>query len=341
MSNLTLTTLAFPVVNVYLWGAMKDLKRRFVPGRIHQCYQNTINGGLLFYSISDYLVLFTIINLAAERYDVKIVKMCFMPDHLHGAYAAACLKNLSLFVGYYTSEYAVEFNDVCGRRGPLFNSPFGSAPKVGAKKVRTNLIYLDNNPVERKLVMKAEDYRWNFLAYSISDHPFSAPVLMRKASQTMKNAMSVVRYLRNQKRPLTYRLLHNWFTNLSKGESLQLVDFIITTYSVIDYAEAVKYFGSYESMLISVHANTGSEYDIKETFVGRNDSYYARMAAQVLKTGRYADIHEVVSLDMASKMDLFNSLLETVPATPQQVAKFLHMDKVPVIMLGPFAKLIG
>ena len=250
---------------------MKNSSRPFVPGIINHCYQNSINGALLFYSVSDFLVMFTLVCVASKRYDVKVLALCFMPDHIHGSYVAVSKSKLSAFVGYYSSEYVKMFNDYYGRSGPLFNRPFGSVPKIGDKKGRTNLIYVDNNPVERRLSKDAVLYRWNFLAYGQSKHPFSEPIKRRTASSTLKKAMTIVDLQSSRGHPLTFALLGKWFSRLSKKESLQLVDYIITTYSVIDYDAAARFFGGFDNMLLAIRSTTGSEYDLNEPFEGRND----------------------------------------------------------------------
>ena len=304
---------------------MKNSSRPFVPGIINHCYQNTINGALLFYSVSDFLVMFTLVCVASKRYDVKVLAVCFMPDHIHGSYVAVSKRELSAFVGYYSSEYVKMFNDYYGRSGPLFNRPFGSVPKIGDKKGRTNLIYVDNNPVERRLSKDAVLYRWNFLAYGQSKHPFSEPIKRRTASSALKKAMEIVDLQSSRGHPLTFALLGKWFSRLSKKESLQLVDYIITTYSVIDYDAAARFFGGFDNMLLAIRSTTGSEYDLNEPFEGRNDSYYAMMSAWLLKTGRFKDVHKVITLPLNEKLNLFRELQYVTNATPGQVAKYLHL----------------
>ena len=313
----------------YLCNTMKNNTRRFSTGFVNHCYQNTVNVGLLFYSVSGYLVMFTIICVAARRYGVRILKLCLMPDHIHGSYVAAVLKDLAAFIGYYTSEYAKLFNEICGRRGQLFNRPYGSAPKYGDKKVKSNLIYVDNNPVERHLAHKAEDYRWNFLAYAKSAHPFSEPIRRRTASSSLKKAIDMVEILHKEGRYLTFRVLHDWFSKLDKKESNQLVDYIITKYNAIDYEGSICYFGSYENELIALSSTTGSEYDIKEPFVGKNDDCYAKLSSILMKTGRYNNIYEVLGLDDDEKNDLFHFLYGKTGATRDQLRKFLHLKDLP------------
>ena len=50
---------------------------------VHHVYQNTRNGYLIFYSVKDYLILFSVISVFARRYGVQILGISLMPDHIH------------------------------------------------------------------------------------------------------------------------------------------------------------------------------------------------------------------------------------------------------------------
>ena len=304
---------------------MKNDVRRFTPGVINHCYQNTVGGGLIFYSVSDCLVMFTIMCTLSIYYNVRILALCFMPDHLHDSCIANDRESLSAFIGHSTSAFARQFNQYTGRSGPLFNSPFGSAPKEGSKKGRTNLIYVYNNPVERHLVSRAELFRWNFLAYAENSHPFSEPLIIRRASKKLLRALKMVEYMNNKHTPLTYPLLNSWFFQLDKTERNQLTDYIITKYSTICHDEAINYFGSYDKLLTAVHSTTGNEYDINEVFVGRRDDVYNRMSATILERGLVKDIQEVITLPYNQKQRLYKELLAGTDATAIQIKKYLHM----------------
>lgn len=104
----------------------------------------------MFYSISDYLVFFTIFCTAARHWDVVVVKLCLMPDHIH-------------------------------------------------------------NSVERHLCTKTEEYRWDFVAYAVTNHPFSDPLVVRRASYAMKKALSVVKARYAEGKYLKYKLIQNLF----------------------------------------------------------------------------------------------------------------------------------
>jgi hypothetical protein len=262
----------------------------------------------------------------AERHKVRVLKLVQMPDHTHHSTIAETMQQLAGFQRDYTSVFAKERNRAFGLSGPVFETPFSSAPKRGDKEVRTNLIYLDNNPVERKLVKKAEEYRWNYLAYAQSNHPFSERIVLRNVSMCLRRALKRVEYLKTQGRYLSYRLLDRMFESLStKEEKEQLTDFIICTYSVIDHAEAARYFGGFEKELLAAQSSTGSEYDISEGFIGKSDKHYAKLTSIILKGNRFKDIHEILNLSADEKLRLLDTLERESSAPEKQIRAFLHL----------------
>ena len=304
---------------------MKRRKRLFQKGIINHCYQRTVKGNVLFYNVSDCLVFFTIFCMATRKYTVQVLSLCLMPDHIHGTIRARKVQELSAFVGDYTRSFSKVHNETCHRKGALFASPFGSAPKYGDKNARTNLIYVGNNPVERRLCKKAEEYRWNFLAYAECPHPFSDKLIIREASNAMQRAIREVRRMFDDGKPLSYAQLQRMFMPLDMAEKQQLTDFIITLYNVIEYDEAVRFFDSYEDMLIAMHSTTGSEYDINEKFLGKDDSCYSQMSRIVDKKLELKDIHDVLALSAEEKMDVFKLLRQDTFAMSEQIARFLRL----------------
>ena len=205
--------------------------------------------------------------------------------------------------------FVKEYNSSIGRSGPILESCFGSAPKIKDKRVRENVVYLYNNPVERGLCMMAEDYQWNFLAYAWSDHPFSEPFIYRRASWKMKIA---VRMLKDCE-------------ELDQRETAQLIDMIINLYQFIDYNAALSYYGSMEKMLSAIHSNTGTEHDIREVFDAGTDRVYIKMAQLIRKGGRYRNVREVTVASVEEKIRLFREIQARTGATGRQIAKFLHL----------------
>ena len=305
---------------------MKE-KRRFVAGAVNHCYQKTINGELIFYSVSDYLVCFTHISVASRRHAVKVLSQVLMPDHLHGSVVAEQKTELEAFVQDYTSHFARAHNVLCHRDAPLF-CPFGSAPKLGGKDVRSNLIYLGNNGPERKLSAKAESYRWAFLPYSQCRHPFSEKLRLGHASHAMRQAVREIQAFRKAELPMNYAALQRLTAKLSSEEKNQLADYIISEYQYIDFDAAIAYFGDYQTMLEAMHASKGSEYEIHEEFVGWDDKVYGHMSSLIQAHVCRADIHDFLAWPEDKRKQLFLFLKDNTDATARQVYKFLRCVRV-------------
>ena len=133
---------------------------------VHHVYQNTRNGYLIFYSVKDYLILFSVISVFAFQYDIQILGISQMPDHIHLLVYVRNPDNFRAFIREYTKTFTRLWNSNYRLSGPLFNTPFGCAPKLSHKKVRSAIAYVYNNPVEGRLATLAEEDRWNYLAYA-------------------------------------------------------------------------------------------------------------------------------------------------------------------------------
>ena len=305
---------------------MGTKKRIFMSGAYNHCYQNTKEGHLLFYDAIDHLVHFSIVCICASRYNIRFVSLCQMPDHVHEGIIAENMDDLSNYKRDSSSIF-VRFGQAPNcKMGPIFNMHYGSAVKKDLKSIRTNIIYLGNNPVERQLCRKAEDYRWNYLAYANNDHPFSKPLIIRKASAEMKKAIKEIKGTQDQQKPLSRTILKRLFRPLSHKERLQLIDFIVCCYSVIDYTFAESLFGSHDNMIQSMKYNTGSEYDIKEVFVGRNDLCYEQITNWLKRTLLFEDVHDVFALSKEDRGDLLLRIYRETNIHPKLIAKYLRLS---------------
>ena len=113
--------------------------------------------------------------------------------------------------------------------------------------------------------------------------------------------------------------------NLSVLEKNQLVDYIISSYNVINYKKVSLYFESYNQMLVSIHSTTGSEYDLIETVDRFSDGVYRDMIVEMKKyTG--TSVKDIIMFSNEEKRKLANELHQKTEATDRQIAKFLHIS---------------
>ena len=302
-------------------------RRKVYTGEVHHICQMTVGKVVIFYTVADYLVFFTIYCTFAEKYDVEVLAVCPMPDHLHNSVIVRSAKQLSTFVRDYGNTYARLWNKSRSRRGQLFYHSYQCSAKLGNKQVRSTLAYNYNNPVERKLVERAEEYRWNFLPYATSANPYSQPVEKKNTSQAYKRAANEVKYLRNTGQFLNYSLIERLFEKLTTQEKQQLIDYIIGLWNIIDFQKAISYYGSIETMIRAFHDNTGADYDIKEDRDPYSDTVYSDCIRILTKEQLVSSLYDIPMLPMERKLELYQVLRQRTSARPKQLRKFLHIPK--------------
>lgn len=287
-------------------------------------YQRAVHGFNIFYTLNDYIVFYTIFSVFVQRFDICALSLCLMIDHFHTLLICDSKVRLSQFISSLTSLYARLFNETAGRKGQLFDKSFGSAPKISEKQIRTAIIYVFNNPVEKWISVSPSDYRWNFLAYFSSDYPFSEKLNIRAASKKLRNAVKEVKSCHAMGLWLNYAQLDRLYRYLSAVEKEQLTDFIIQTYNPFDKEKLLSYYKSYEMMLLAVNSTTGAEYDIKEEFNRFSDIHYIEIESYV-KDGLSLNPKSLLTLSVEEKVKLANKIGANTRASTRQIAKYLHL----------------
>lgn len=298
-------------------------RRKFKEGEANHVYQRTVSGFNIFYDVEDYLVYYTVFSVLAVKYDIVVYGLCLMIDHIHSLFMSRSKNLMSRFISHVTLLFVKEYNSAHGRKGPLFEERFGSSVKNGIKLLRTAISYLYNNPVEKLLCGRAQDFRWNFLAYAHSRNPFSKKIVMREASYRLKRALKEVDYEVTCGRHLSYVQLRRLFAGLDKKERDQLVDYIISSYSVIRYDLLESCYGGWENTITAINSNAGSEYEINEVRYVKSDKEYRELIRYVREHG-FARAGDVITLSEDDKLDLYGKFSSHTSANRTQIGKFLH-----------------
>lgn len=301
-------------------------KRRFIPMECNHVYQRGASGFNIFYDREDFLVCYMILSVVARKRNVKILEICFMFDHVHILLESQSCEDMAAFIRDYASVFVQEYNSSIGREGQLFHKSFGSAPKQGGKKMRSIIVYIGNNPVEKELCRYAEDYRWNFLRYMVSPHPFSVNVPARKRSRRLTRCMKYVGAVAQSGNYLNYRQLHNLFEGLSVEETEFMTDYIIMKYYPFDDSKLLSFYDDWQQMADAMHSTAGSEHDILEQWYHRPDDIYVKMADYIKEHFDISPLRRVTVLPLSQKKALLAQLRVNVGATLHEACKFLHLN---------------
>ena len=111
---------------------------------------------------------------------------------------------------------------------------------------------------------------------------------------------------------------------MSVVEIRQLTDFIISQYNCIDYKKLTSYYADFQKMLLAIHSNTGSEYQVKEVITPGSDTIYQRLSTTLRTFKGYSNITEVLVLPEQEKLQLAWFLSAETGASPHEIAKFLQ-----------------
>lgn len=301
---------------------------RFTPHSLVHIYILAKNAGVLFYRISDRLAAFSVVSVLARKHRLSVSGMCFMFTHIHKAIMPVDIMQQRAFERDVMSILAKMFNSDRRLSGPVFNKPFGWASKKDPKSQKSCIVYILNNPPEKKLCRHAAEDRWNFLAYYNNPNPFSKPLVKHNASYYLKEACGIIdrefaagRYLK----PAALRLMFSKIKSAEERE--QLVDYIITKYNFIDYDSAVKLFGSYDNMVAATDAMTGAEYDISEVYGVRSDVPYIDMVRYASKDGLLGPEMRLLHLDGKERTGYIRRYSMLPGVTDRHIKAFFHLEQ--------------
>lgn len=252
-------------------------KKIFYPDAMQHIYNRSADCGVIFYSVQDRLVYYTLAATTARKYGIVVCAASIMFTHVHQSCRAKSLEILRKYLQDLNSTFARAYNHEHGLSGELFGRQPGISQKPSWKAIKTNLIYVYNNHVEKKICRRAIEERWAFLAYAFSDHPFSEPVT--NPSKAIRKAFSLVNRRVKNNNNLRYYDLKRIFATLDTIETEQFIDYVISKYSLISFNEPARYFKDIESMVIAIDSNEGGEFNIKEDFYNSPDTPFVQLVS--------------------------------------------------------------
>lgn len=305
---------------------MTEQRTFYNKGFQHIC-QKTADSGIIFYSIQDYLVFYSLLCVKAIKQNIIIIAICLMLNHFHLEGKFKSLYQMERFMQGLLSSFARKYNRQHHLEGQLFKKSYNSSPKYVDEKISNTYIYIQNNPKVKCAVEKSEDYRWNFLKYSVSENPFSEPFRESEASPELLKMMATVLASRSANKALEYSFFGEEFEKLSPKESKQLIDYIIRVYNIIDYNYATDRYGSFENICQVLDVVTGSDYEIKEVERKEDYRHYEKMneiSAQMginLVKGSFNGLPEHIIKRLAI------AFTKQANASSYEIAKYMHIDE--------------
>lgn len=297
-------------------------------------FQISVTRGIVFCTIPDLILLYTLICTRAPKHRAHIISMTIMLNHFHIEASFQKLDDLELYMNEVTSVFARKYNKHYGLSGQLFHRPFGSSVKGNEKLKFNNYIYIGNNAKDKQAVKRAEEYRWNFLKFSENSFPFSEPYHPDKASKEMRSLVKKVKTYKINNRVIGYDFFEcREYQYLKEAEKQQLIDMIINEYNVIDYSPALAKYGSPTKIYEVMNTVSGSEYGSGDDFDKEDYRHYYKMINIAMEEGydmrtqRFVGIGDgkgQMSVELAARLQRRFSL-EVQPGI-KEIKKFFSIN---------------
>ena len=169
-----------------------------------------------------------------------------------------------------------------------------------------------------------EDYRWTFLAYAKSRHPFSIPLILSKAPSRLRKAIKIVNYYHSIGKYLSHPRIETLFRCLSLSEKQQLIDYIITIYNCIDYDRLFSLYGSYDQACLAFASNQGNEFSIHEEFTPGSHKAYINISQFLIKKLGFKRVKDVFLLSEEQKRNFAQVCYKMNIASSRQIEKYFR-----------------
>lgn len=149
-----------------LQSVFLDMARRarlVIPDLPHHVVQRGVRRMAVFWDASDYATYLRLLRRAADRYDLRILTYCLMPNHVHLIVVPPSEESLPRSLQWAHSRYAEYANQRHDWTGHLWQQRFRSAPMDEAH-LYWAARYVLGNPVRSGLVRHATEWRWSAAA---------------------------------------------------------------------------------------------------------------------------------------------------------------------------------
>ena len=143
----------------------------------------------------------------------------------------------------------------------------------------------------------------------------------KRATKKLRRSTEQARDLRKSGCILGYEAIDSLCKELDATEKKQMTDYIINLYSVINFSSTTSFYGNYSKMSRAFESNTGSEYDIAESYENHSGPSYRKMSQYASK-----DICSLLCQPIESREKYLAELLRNCQVKRLHAMKFLHID---------------
>jgi putative transposase len=139
--------------------------RIFFAGAIHHIIARGNNQMDLFRDAYDLRVYRKLWIIAKARFNLKVYRWSFMPNHVHLLLEQVFADGVSEAMHFIQGRYARYFGRKYRWKGHVWESRYTNRLIADNEYFQYCAIYIENNPVKAGLVLEAEQYSWSSAAF--------------------------------------------------------------------------------------------------------------------------------------------------------------------------------
>jgi putative transposase len=113
----------------------------------------------------DYILFMQLVHEYAQKYSIKILHYCLMPNHVHILLSPEQAQNLSKFMQGILQKYAIHFRKKYVHNGFLFQNRYKSHRIDNNRYLLACGRYIERNPLRAGLITELNEYKWSSYRY--------------------------------------------------------------------------------------------------------------------------------------------------------------------------------
>ncbi|HKX99523.1 MAG TPA: transposase [Steroidobacteraceae bacterium] len=137
--------------------------RAIFPGVPHHVTQRGNHRERVFHAAGDSEAYLDLLRAYGRRLNLAIYAYCLMPNHVHLVVIPSTQESMHRTLQAVHSQFAQRINRMRAIGGHLWQGRYHSSA-LDSDHFLNAVRYVERNPVEAKLVLRAEDYRWSSAA---------------------------------------------------------------------------------------------------------------------------------------------------------------------------------
>ncbi|MBL6998207.1 MAG: transposase [Phycisphaerales bacterium] len=144
--------------------------RMFQDGGYYHVVNRGNNRKATCFDEADYLQFLRFLSISCDRYKVKAVAVCLMPNHYHALFTPTISEELSACIAHFSSIYAKYFNKKYEIDGHLWQRRYWSGHVGEGGHLARVWRYIEQNPVRAGMVLTPDQWEWSSAAFRSTGH---------------------------------------------------------------------------------------------------------------------------------------------------------------------------